>query len=94
MKIDEALRKQNLYFESNKGKSFRVRLYKAAVNYTLWCKGKILEERLGSNQKLIRIIHRRARKAKDKKLVFLIFINIVPIVLVLLTLLITLFACL
>ena len=45
MKIDEALRKQNLYFESNKGKSFRVRLYKAAVNYTLWCKGKILEEK-------------------------------------------------
>jgi malate dehydrogenase (oxaloacetate-decarboxylating)(NADP+) len=31
---------------------------------------QILEERLGSNQKLIRIIHRRARKAKDKKLVF------------------------
>ena len=43
--LDEALRKQNLYFESNKGKSFRVRLYKAAVNYTLWCKGKILEEK-------------------------------------------------
>ena len=31
---------------------------------------EVLEERLGSNQKLIRIIHRRARKAKDKKLVF------------------------
>ena len=31
---------------------------------------QILEERLGSNQKLIRIIHRRARKAKEKKLVF------------------------
>ena len=31
---------------------------------------QILEERLGSSQKLIRIIHRRARKAKDKKLVF------------------------
>ena len=31
---------------------------------------QVLEERLGSNQKLIRIIHRRARKAKDKKLVF------------------------
>ena len=31
---------------------------------------QILEERLGSNQKLIRIIHRRARKAKNKKLVF------------------------
>ncbi len=31
---------------------------------------QILEERLGSNQKLIRIIHRRAKKVKDKKLVF------------------------
>ena len=31
---------------------------------------QILDERLGSNQKLIRIIHRRARKAKEKKLVF------------------------
>ena len=31
---------------------------------------QVLEERLGSNQKLIRIIHRRARKAKEKKLVF------------------------
>ena len=31
---------------------------------------QILEERLGNNQKLIRIIHRRARKAKNKKLVF------------------------
>ena len=29
-----------------------------------------LDERLGNNQKLIRIIHRRARKTKDKKLVF------------------------
>ena len=31
---------------------------------------QVLEERLGNNQKLIRIIHRRARKAKNKKLVF------------------------
>ena len=31
---------------------------------------QILDERLGNNQKLIRIIHRRARKAKEKKLVF------------------------
>ena len=29
-----------------------------------------LDERLGSNQKLIRIIHRRARKGKNKKLIF------------------------
>jgi malate dehydrogenase (oxaloacetate-decarboxylating)(NADP+) len=31
---------------------------------------QILDERLGNNQKLIRISHRRARKAKEKKLVF------------------------
>ena len=31
---------------------------------------EILDERLGNNQKLIRIIHRRARKVKEKKLVF------------------------
>ncbi|MDC0034064.1 NADP-dependent malic enzyme [Flavobacteriaceae bacterium] len=31
---------------------------------------QILDERLGNNQKLIRIIHRRARRAKEKKLVF------------------------
>ena len=38
---------------------------------TDWDKYKqVLEERLGSNQKLIRIIHRKAIKAKDKKLVF------------------------
>ncbi|MDA0331009.1 MAG: NADP-dependent malic enzyme [Bacteroidetes bacterium] len=36
-----------------------------------WDKYKeVLEERLNHNQKLIRIIHRRARKAKNKKLVF------------------------
>ncbi|MDA9850854.1 NADP-dependent malic enzyme [Flavobacteriaceae bacterium] len=31
---------------------------------------EILDERLGNNQKLIRIIHRSARKVKEKKLVF------------------------
>jgi len=45
MKIDKELRKKNLYFESNKGKSYRVRLYKAATAYTDWTKGKTLEEK-------------------------------------------------
>jgi len=40
MKIKDELIKRNLYFESKKGKSFKVRLYKAAMNYDLWCKGK------------------------------------------------------
>jgi len=45
MKIKDELIKRNLYFESKKGKSFKVRLYKAAMNYDLWCKGKILDEK-------------------------------------------------
>ena len=45
MKIDKELRKKNLYFESNKGKSYRVRLYKAAIAYTDWTMGKLLEEK-------------------------------------------------
>lgn len=43
--IKEELQKRDLYFQSNKGKSFRVMLYNASVNYDLWCKGKILEEK-------------------------------------------------
>ena len=35
--------KRNLYFETKKGKSFKVRLYKAAVNYTRWTMGENLE---------------------------------------------------
>jgi superfamily I DNA/RNA helicase len=46
MKIDEELRKKNLFFETNKGKSFKVFLYKAAINYDLWTKGKILEDKV------------------------------------------------
>ena len=45
MKIKDELIKRNLYFESKKGKSFKVRLYKAAMNYDLWCRGKILDEK-------------------------------------------------
>ena len=39
------VRKKKLYYQSNKGKSYRVRLYKAARLYTDWTKGKILEEK-------------------------------------------------
>ena len=35
--------KRNLYFETKKGKSFKVRLYKAAVSYTKWTMGETLE---------------------------------------------------
>jgi superfamily I DNA/RNA helicase len=46
MKIDEELKKKNLFFETNKGKSFKVSLYKSAMNYDLWTKGKILEDKV------------------------------------------------
>ena len=39
------VRKKNLYYQSNKGKSYKVRLYKAAKLYTDWTKGKILDEK-------------------------------------------------
>ena len=35
--------KRNVYFETKKGKSFKVRLYKAAASYTRWTMGEILE---------------------------------------------------
>tara|TARA_R100001509_G_scaffold164613_1_gene142880 strand:+ start:2708 stop:4132 length:1425 start_codon:yes stop_codon:yes gene_type:complete len=44
-KIKDELIKRNLYFESNKGKSFRVTLYKAALNYTEWQSGADVEEK-------------------------------------------------
>jgi len=43
--IKEELIKRNLYFKVKKEKSFKVRLYKSAMNYTYWCMGKILEEK-------------------------------------------------
>tara|TARA_Y100001963_G_scaffold7091_1_gene9163 strand:- start:3427 stop:4854 length:1428 start_codon:yes stop_codon:yes gene_type:complete len=44
LEIMKELKKRNLYFETNKGKSFKVRLYKAAVNYTRWCMDEALEQ--------------------------------------------------
>ena len=43
MSLMKELVKRNLYFETKKGKSFKVRLYKAAVSYTRWTMGEILE---------------------------------------------------
>jgi DNA helicase-2/ATP-dependent DNA helicase PcrA len=43
--IKDELRERNLYYQSNKGKSFAVRLYNASVNYNSWCRGKILDEK-------------------------------------------------
>ena len=43
LKIMEELRRKNIYYQSNKGKSFTVSLYKAAVSYTKWKKFEKLE---------------------------------------------------
>jgi superfamily I DNA/RNA helicase len=43
MDLMKDLTKRNLYFETKKGKSFKVRLYKAAVSYTTWTAGDFLE---------------------------------------------------
>ena len=43
MSLMKELVKRNLYFETKKGKSFKVRLYKAAVSYTRWTMGEVLE---------------------------------------------------
>ena len=45
LELMKEVRKKNLYYQSNKGKSYKVRLYKAARLYTDWTKGKILEEK-------------------------------------------------
>jgi len=44
LKIQEQLTSKGLYFESNKGKSIKVRMYKASKNYELWRNGKELNE--------------------------------------------------
>ena len=45
LELMKQVRKKNLYYQSNKGRSYKVRLYKAAKLYTDWTKGKILDEK-------------------------------------------------
>ena len=45
LELMKQIRKKNLYYQSNKGRSYKVRLYKAAKLYTDWTKGKILDEK-------------------------------------------------
>ncbi len=45
LELMKELRKKNLYYQSNRGRSYKVRLYKAAKLYTDWTKGKILDEK-------------------------------------------------
>ena len=44
LKIEDSLREKGLYFESNRGKSITVSLYKAVKNYERWRKGGELTE--------------------------------------------------
>ena len=44
-KNDRRIKKRNLYYETNKGKSFKVLLYNASVNYNSWCRGIELDEK-------------------------------------------------
>jgi len=43
--MQNELKERNLYFQNNKTKSFKKRLYEAHVNYNSWCRGKILDEK-------------------------------------------------
>jgi len=45
VRMTKELRKRNLYYETNKGKSFKVRIYNASVNYNSWCRGTELDEK-------------------------------------------------
>ena len=46
LELMNEVRKKNLYYQSNRGKSYKVRLYKAAKLYTDWTKkGRILDEK-------------------------------------------------
>jgi len=44
-KIKEELKKKNLFFETSREKSYKVKLYKAAMLYTDWVNKKILQEK-------------------------------------------------
>ncbi|MAP75509.1 MAG: hypothetical protein CMK80_00300 [Pseudomonadales bacterium] len=46
IKIAEELKKKNLYYETNKGKSFAVTMYKAAMNYEFWIRHQELEDKI------------------------------------------------
>jgi superfamily I DNA/RNA helicase len=43
--IMKDLKRKNFYYQSNKGKSFKVGMYEAAVAYTKWTMGEILDEK-------------------------------------------------
>ena len=44
LEIMKELKKKNLYYQSNKGKSYKVGIYKAALAYTKWCSDKNIDD--------------------------------------------------
>ena len=45
IQIMKDLKKKNFYYQTNKGKSYKVGLYKAAEAYTKWCMEGVLDEK-------------------------------------------------
>ena len=46
VKIAEELKRKDLFYETNKGKSFAVTMYKAAMQYESWTRHQELEDRI------------------------------------------------
>ena len=44
LEIMKELKKKNLYYQSNKGKSYKVGIYKAALAYTKWCADENIDD--------------------------------------------------
>ena len=42
LKIEKELKDKNLYYETKKGKSYDVRLYKSILSWTRWSKGEVI----------------------------------------------------
>ena len=44
LELMKEVRKRNLYYQTNKGKSYKVGIYKAALAYTRWCKDESIDD--------------------------------------------------
>lgn len=60
IELMKELKKENYYFQSNKGRSYNRKIYKAAINYTLFCKGEEIAE------KYLKDIHEFTENKIDK----------------------------
>ena len=44
LELMKEVRKRNLYYQTNKGKSYKVGIYKAALAYTKWCQDESIDD--------------------------------------------------